>query len=419
MLTSTLTLSWSSLISTISPEKSANGPSLTRTVSPSSYSRRGLAALGGGVLALGLDLRGRSRRPCAGSGDGLAPWPTKPVTPGRVADDVPGVVVEVAAHEQVAGEHLLLDDDLLAVLELDDVLHRDDDLVDALLHVHRGDAGLEVLLDLLLVARLGVDHEPAARAVVGALDGRGRGLLEQVVLVERLGVGDARRSRSVGRRRASARRRRRLGRAAAALGGSGVVGVVGRRRRRRPRRRRRRPRRRGVVGGSSGSVGRRARRGAIGRGRLIASKSQRTTSAKTQSTAEDEGGQHDDGDEHDDRVVDDLGPGRPGDLAQLAAHLRRNWRGWCALLGLGPAGGGAGGSRRLARRARRRRRAAPWRCSMRFCSRFIAMAALSYERWRSVRVEQGRRDSNPQPPVLETGALPIELLPSGGPSPAG
>ena len=25
--------------------------------------------------------------------------------------------------------------------------------------------------------------------------------------------------------------------------------------------------------------------------------------------------------------------------------------------------------------------------------------------------QQGRRDSNPQPPVLETGALPIELLP--------
>src|SRR5262245_38257292 len=25
--------------------------------------------------------------------------------------------------------------------------------------------------------------------------------------------------------------------------------------------------------------------------------------------------------------------------------------------------------------------------------------------------EQGRRDSNPQPPVLETGALPVELLP--------
>jgi hypothetical protein len=27
-------------------------------------------------------------------------------------------------------------------------------------------------------------------------------------------------------------------------------------------------------------------------------------------------------------------------------------------------------------------------------------------------MEQGRRESNPQPPVLETGALPVELLPS-------
>ena len=26
-------------------------------------------------------------------------------------------------------------------------------------------------------------------------------------------------------------------------------------------------------------------------------------------------------------------------------------------------------------------------------------------------IEQGRRDSNPQPSVLETGTLPIELLP--------
>ena len=32
---------------------------------------------------------------------------------------------------------------------------------------------------------------------------------------------------------------------------------------------------------------------------------------------------------------------------------------------------------------------------------------------RGVEREQGRRDSNPQPPVLETGALPVELLPSG------
>src|SRR3954453_20595227 len=38
-----------------------------------------------------------------------------------VAHDVPRVVIEIAAHQQVAGEDLLLNDDLLAVLELDDV----------------------------------------------------------------------------------------------------------------------------------------------------------------------------------------------------------------------------------------------------------------------------------------------------------
>lgn len=30
----------------------------------------------------------------------------------------------------------------------------------------------------------------------------------------------------------------------------------------------------------------------------------------------------------------------------------------------------------------------------------------------SLSILQGRRDLNPQPPVLETGTLPIELLPS-------
>ena len=154
---------------------------------------------------------------------GLAPWPTKPVTPGRVADDVPGVVVEVAAHEQVAGEHLLLDDDLLAVLELDDVLHRDDDLVDALLHVHGGDAGLEVLLDLLLVARLRVHDVPLAGPVVRALDGRRSSsalvLVEQLVGVDRrLAVGDRRSASS-----APARRRRRV------VGSSSIGRVGGRR----------------------------------------------------------------------------------------------------------------------------------------------------------------------------------------------
>src|SRR5690242_21148655 len=91
-----------------------------------------------------LDLSTRQRR-------GLGAQADEPGDARRVADDAPGVVVEVAPHEQVAGEHLLGDQHLLAGLELDDVLHGDDDLEDPVLHVHRGDAALEVGLHLVLV----------------------------------------------------------------------------------------------------------------------------------------------------------------------------------------------------------------------------------------------------------------------------
>ena len=81
MLTSTLTLSWSSLISMISPEKSAKGPSLTRTVSPMSYSNMGFDFFDASWLRSASTPRKFStsvRR----IGDGLPPWLTKPVTPG-------------------------------------------------------------------------------------------------------------------------------------------------------------------------------------------------------------------------------------------------------------------------------------------------------------------------------------------------
>ncbi len=89
---------------------------------------------------------------------------------GRIADHEPGVIVEAAAHQQVAGEHLLLNDDLLALAELDDVFHWNDDFVDAAIHVHAGGTSFEVLLNLLLVTGLGVHHKPLARAVIRADD---------------------------------------------------------------------------------------------------------------------------------------------------------------------------------------------------------------------------------------------------------
>src|SRR6476661_8535130 len=100
----------------------------------------GAGAHGGRLLALhrsgeeGLDLT-------ATQGRGLGALADEAGDAGGVADHVPGVVIEEAAHQQVAGEHLLLDDDLLAVLELGHLLHGDDHFVDAALHVHGRRAG--------------------------------------------------------------------------------------------------------------------------------------------------------------------------------------------------------------------------------------------------------------------------------------
>ena len=49
----------------------------------------------------------------------------------------------------------------LALADLDLVFHRHEDLEDLVVHAHRFDAMLEVRLDLVLVARVGVDDVPA------------------------------------------------------------------------------------------------------------------------------------------------------------------------------------------------------------------------------------------------------------------
>src|SRR6185437_16609310 len=107
--------------------------------------------------------------------------------PGGVADGPPDVVVQVATDQQIAGEGLLLDGDLLAALELDDVLHGDDDLEHLVLHPPGGHHVLQVRADLVIVAGVGVDDVPPPGAVVGAGD---VDVLQVVVVqVVLLGVG--------------------------------------------------------------------------------------------------------------------------------------------------------------------------------------------------------------------------------------
>ena len=141
MLTSTLSLSWSSLISDDLAGEVGEG-ALTHP--------HRLALL---VLQARSRLASRPRRssgpadaeecprlPCATAAWASRRWPTKPVTPGVLRTTHHESSSRSHADQQVAREHLLLDDDLLAALELDDVFHGDDDLEDPLLHVHRGDA---------------------------------------------------------------------------------------------------------------------------------------------------------------------------------------------------------------------------------------------------------------------------------------
>ncbi len=87
------------------------------------------------------------------------------------------------ASQQIAGEDLLLNNYLLAVLELNDVFQRDDDLEDPLLHVHRLGAGQQVATNLVLVAGLGVNHVPASGTVIGGVASAAGGFLLRLFCV--------------------------------------------------------------------------------------------------------------------------------------------------------------------------------------------------------------------------------------------
>ena len=221
------------MISAISPEKSANGPSLHPDALADLVLELRLAAR---LLVGGAALR---RQEVAHVGPrqrrGLLTLTALADESGDargVADAVPRLVVHPAPDEQVAGEHLALHGLLAAVAELVDLLGGDDHLEDLVLHVHRLDARLEVGRDLLLVARLGVHDEPLARAGPGVVDVVGVvGLASPSAPLVGVGLGVGRRSRRRARRRST--RCRRLG-----LGSSTAS------RRRRPPRPRPSPRRR-------------------------------------------------------------------------------------------------------------------------------------------------------------------------------
>src|SRR3954451_16541659 len=121
--------------------------------------RRAGALAAGGCAGLedAVDLGLRQRH-------GLRAGADEPGHARRVLHDRPGVVVQVHVHEHVAGKHALLGLHLLAVLGLDHLLGRDDDAPEARALPHRLDAVLEIGLDLVLMAGVGVDDVPAEHA---------------------------------------------------------------------------------------------------------------------------------------------------------------------------------------------------------------------------------------------------------------
>ena len=129
-------------------------------------------------------------------------------------------------------------------------------------------------------------------------------------------------------------------------------------------------------------------------------------------------------DEHDDdeRVVPQLGARGPDDLAQLVEDLADE-----QAQRPEPPGDGVAAPLLAPWRGGRESWSDPRQSRCLFtssCCRSVALRAArprrqparsGCSRGRTTRATQGRRDSNPQPPVLETGALPIEPLPYGAP----
>src|ERR1022692_3847691 len=93
---------------------------------------------------------------------GLARQPDETGHAGSIADRSPRLVGNVHAHQDVTGQHLLLDLLPLAALDLGHLMYRHLDLEDVVLHVERLGAALQIGPDPVLVSRVGVHHIPVA-----------------------------------------------------------------------------------------------------------------------------------------------------------------------------------------------------------------------------------------------------------------
>jgi hypothetical protein len=140
---------------------------------------------------------------------------------------------------------------------------------------------------------------------------------------------------------------------------------------------------------------------------------------------EDEADHDDQGGQHDRGVVESSA--REGHATWRISSLtsRVNWTGVVRLRPEGARGAWVRG--RCARPTLNPRARAGWpethrppsalgaaSCAWFRDSRVVPHIMFGGSSWSSGLLGQGRRDSNPQPPVLETGALPVELLPSVG-----
>ena len=150
----TRTLPFSMLISSTSPLKSWNGPSITRTMSPNFKAHADAGLNDAGLLEDGGNFltwqRVRFLRPHEA---GHA---------GGVAHHVPGVVIQDHVDQDVAGQELALHLAALSAANLQFFLRGDDDVEDAVRDVHRFNTALEVLVHLVLVTGVGVEDVPGA-----------------------------------------------------------------------------------------------------------------------------------------------------------------------------------------------------------------------------------------------------------------